>query len=100
MSPRLIKIIFDPGNLEECWRAIWWLSRPLLRHHDPVMVRDLFAAAVPLTKRGLQEAKNNRLMVEYIRSGLSIKKCAAILAERNKSLPRDYRYGPNGATNA
>jgi hypothetical protein len=95
-----VHIVFDPCNLEDCWYAICWLSRPILTHHDPAMVRDLFAAAVPFTKRRLQQAKNNRLLAEYIRSGLSIKKCAAILAERNRALPRDYRYGPNGTTNA
>jgi hypothetical protein len=39
------------------------------------------------------------LMAEYIKSGLSVKRFAANLAEKNKSLGRDYRYGANGSTN-
>jgi hypothetical protein len=39
-------------------------------------------------------------MAKYIASGLSVKRCAAMLAKENKSLARDARYGPSGTTSA
>ena len=62
--------------------------------------RCYLAEETPSTKRALQEARNDRLLAEYLRSGLSIRKFAAKLAEKNKSLSADNRYGPTGSTTA
>jgi len=69
-------------------------------HHGPDTLRRLLAEETPSTKRALQEARNDRLLAEYLRSGLSIRKFAAKLAEKNKSLSADNRYGPTGSTTA
>src|SRR5262249_37386189 len=92
-SPATVEwsIAFDPREPEDYRHAIRQLKAAVLLHHGPDTLRRLF---VPFTKRDLQAARNDRLLAEYIRSGLSIKRCAAVLAEKNKSLPSDYRYGP------
>ena len=88
---------FDARDLGECHRAVSQLLSAILKYHGPTIARRLFAEAS--SKRKLRVDKNVQLMTEYIRSGLSVKRFAANLAERNKSLARDYRYGANGTTN-
>jgi hypothetical protein len=92
-------ISFDPRELEDYRYAVRQLRAAVLLHHGPDTLRRLLAEESPTTKRALQQAKNDRLLAEYVRSGLSVKRCAAKLAEKNKSLPRDYRYGPTGSIN-
>jgi hypothetical protein len=95
-----VVIRFDPGKLQSCRRAILQLCAVIEDHHSPTVLRHLVVGAIPLDGRDLQLANNDRLLVKYMRSGLSIRKCAAMLAEKNKSLPPDLRYGPTGTTNA
>jgi hypothetical protein len=93
-------ISFNPRELEDYRYAVRQLRLAVLLHHGPDTLRRLLAEETPSTKRALQAARNDRLLAAYLRSGLSIRKCAAKLADKNKSLPRDYRYGPTGSTNA
>jgi len=93
-------ISFNPRDLEDYRYAIRQLRLAVSLHHGPDTLRRLLAEETPSTKRALQEARNDRLLAEYLRSGLSIRKFAAKLAEKNKSLSADNRYGPTGSTTA
>jgi hypothetical protein len=93
-------IWFNPRDLEDYRYAIRQLQAAVLVHHGPDTLRRLLQEETPSTKRAFQEARNDRLLAEYIRSGLSVGKCAAMLAEKNKTLPRESRYGPSGSTTA
>jgi hypothetical protein len=93
-------ISFDPRNLEDYRYAIRQLRMAILLHHGPDTLRRLLKEETPSTKRAVQEARNDRLLAVYFRSRLSIRKCAAKLAEKNKSLPPEYRFGPTGSTSA
>ena len=90
-----VVIRFDPGKLQSCRRAILQLCAVIEDHHSPTVLRHLVVGAIPLDGRDLQLANNDRLLVKYMRSGLSIRKCAAMLAEKNKSLPPDLRLWSN-----
>ena len=68
-------------------------------YHGLAAARGLFLKATP-SKRDVKAEKNITLMVAHILSKLSVRQCAVELAERNKSLPRDRRFGPYGTTNA
>jgi hypothetical protein len=88
---------FDPRDLKH-WRAvlrILWAD--ITWHHGPAIARRLFAEKVA-SRQEAREMSNDWLTIEYTRSGLSVKKFAAQLAEKNKSLLREHRC-LNGATN-
>jgi len=97
---RPVFICLHPQNLERCRGAIHKLHDAIAVTHGLAVAKRLFADEVPLNGRNLQKAKNDRLLAEYIRSGLSIKRCAAMLAEKNRTLPTARRHGPNGTTSA
>jgi hypothetical protein len=85
-------IIFDPDNLAECERAIKEMEIILRRRHGSAALTRLFLAATS-PKRYLQKEANIYLMATFMRSKLSAKQFAKKLAEKNKSLPRERRYG-------
>src|SRR6516162_7274078 len=93
-------ISFNPLDLEDYRYAIRQLQAAVLVHHGPDNFRRLLQEETPSTKRALQEARNDRLLAEFFRSGLTVRKFAAKLAEKNKTLPRESRYGPRGSTTA
>jgi hypothetical protein len=92
MSDTAKFIFFDPDNLADCERAIMEMEIILRRRHGSAAVTRLFSTAVS-SKRHLQKEANIYLMVAYMRSKLSAKRFAKALAEKNKSLPRERRYG-------
>ena len=75
-------ISFNPRELEDYRYAIRQLRAAVLLHHGPDTLRRLLAEETPSTKRALQEARNDRLLAEYLRSGLSVRKFAAKLAKK------------------
>jgi hypothetical protein len=79
-------ISFNPREPEDYRYAIRQLRMAILLHHGPDTLRRLLKEETPSTKRALQEARNDRLLAEYFRSGLSIRKFAAKLAEKDESL--------------
>jgi hypothetical protein len=97
---RPVFINLEPRDLERCRGVIRKLLDAIAVNHGLAVAQRLFAEEVPLNGRNLQKAKNDRLLAEYVRSGLSIKRCAAVLAEKNGTLPAARRHGPNGTTNA
>jgi hypothetical protein len=50
------------------------------------------------SRSAIKATKSLQLLGRYLISGLSVKRCAAKLAEENKSLPPDQRCGPKGST--
>ena len=98
-EPRWI-ISFNPQEPEDYRYAIRQLQAAVLVHHGPDTFRRLLQEETPSTKRALQEARNDRLLAEFFRSGLTVRKFAAKLAEKDKTLPRESRYGPRGSTTA
>lgn len=93
MSPRNL------DDLSDCHLAVWDLWSEIVKRHGPVITARLFARAA-LSRQGLREYKNDQLVAAQIKSGLGVRKFAAKLAKKNKSLSRDHRHGPNGSTNA
>jgi hypothetical protein len=95
------QISFDPRNLEDCERAIVELQTIIWQSHGAATVRRLFAGAVP-SKQNVKNHKNAELMGDYLhcsdRHGTSVGQYAKMIAEQNKSLPRDLRRGPSGST--
>jgi hypothetical protein len=83
----------------ECWFAIADLYQAIISRHGPAVTKRLFSEFVG-SKRQQQSIKNDWLLARYIKSGLSMRRFAAIVAEQNESLPRDQQHGPNGSTNA
>ena len=64
-------ISFNPRDLEDYRYAIRQLRLAVSLHHGPDTLRRLLAEETPSTKRALQEARNDRLLAEYLRSGLA-----------------------------
>jgi hypothetical protein len=89
---------FDPRDLDQCEVAVMSLWGEIMKHHGPVIAERLFAERTH-SKQSAREMRNVWLLIRYLRSRLSVKKFAAKLAERNKSLPPGHRT-PNGGTNA
>ena len=79
-------IWFNPRDLEDYRYAIRQLQAAVLVHHGPDTFRRLLQEETPSTKRALQEARNDRLLAEFVRSGLTVRKFAAKLAEKDESL--------------
>jgi hypothetical protein len=79
-------ISFNPLDLEDYRYAIRQLQAAVLVHHGPNAFRRLLQEETPSTKRALQEATNDRLLAEFVRSGLTVRKFAAKLAEKDESL--------------
>jgi hypothetical protein len=88
---------FDPRDLDHCQAAIMSLWSEIMKYHGPVMAECLFAERAQ-SKRNARDMRNVWLLIRYLRSGLSVKKFATKLAEKNKSLSR--HRGPNGGTSA
>src|SRR5262245_27115897 len=86
--------------VNDCRRVINELANDLWRRHGITITRRLLTVTTFASKRRRQRGKNLRLLRAYHDSRLSVKGFAAKIAEKNKSLSRDYRYGPNGSTNA
>jgi hypothetical protein len=93
-------ISFDADDIQDCKRAISELKMVILNMYGAAAARRLFADATP-SRRGVKTDKNAFLLAEYLlhkRYGGSVKRCAKDLAEANKRLPREWRYGPSGST--
>jgi adenine specific DNA methylase Mod len=95
----MARIQFDPEDKEGCERAFTGIALLIKLTHGEEFLMELFSKLIS-SKSALRQSKNTKLMVRYIRSGLSIEKCAAMLAEENKSLPKNERHGPYGTRNA
>ena len=95
------QISFDPDNIEDCRRAVDNLKNIIWQQHGVVTVRRLFGDAVP-SKQKMKNHKNAELMGDYLHHsechGASVREYAKMIAEQNKSLPRDLRRGPSGST--
>ena len=81
--------IFDPREPEDYRYAIRQLQAAVLLHHGPDTLQRLLQEETPSTKRALQEARNDRLLAEFVRSGLSVRKFAAKLAKKDGSMKRE-----------
>ena len=81
-------ISFDVNDVEDCRRALNQLANDIWRQHGLAITRGLLTKCVFASKQGLQRGKNFRLLRAYHDSGLSIKKFAAKIAEKNDSLGR------------
>ena len=77
-------IAFDARDLERCRAATLRLWGEIVRHHGPAVAQRLFAEFT--SRQMTRELNNDWLLIEYIKSGLSVKKFAAWFAEKNKSL--------------
>lgn len=95
--PQPPTIEFDVKDLNRCSEAVREIYEMIKQHHGPVIARRIFVAVNP-TKRGLKFSANVRLMIAFRRNKkLGVDKFAAKLAEKNKALPWEKRYG-TGAT--
>jgi hypothetical protein len=94
-------VSFYADDIEDCKRAISELKMVILKLYGAAAARRLFADATP-SRRGVKTDKNAFLLAEYLRRykhyGRSVKRCAKDLAEANRRLPREWRYGPSGST--
>ena len=88
---------FDPRDLDQCQIAVISLLAEIAKHHGHPIAQRLFAETVT-SKQNAREMKNVWLLIRYIRSGLSVKKFAAKLAEKNRSLTRQYRSLAGGTS--
>jgi hypothetical protein len=95
---KMEEVTLDISDLDKCYFALATLKALILNRYGPVVASRLFAK-VALTKKTIAANKNLRLMVIYMRSGLTPGKLAAKLANQNKNLPREERYGPTGSIN-
>jgi hypothetical protein len=87
----------DVKDVVSCEFAVDALYALVQRHHGRVTAQNLFGAKV-LTKRGRAGQKNFYLMVAYARMKKPVDRVAAELAEDNKTLPPEERWGPTGST--
>jgi hypothetical protein len=92
-----VQIVFDAANRLDCVRALNKMRDVLESAHGIEQVRHWFTL-LTWTQRDIKFIRNFQLVDEYIRSGLSLGQYAKGLAEKNRSLPRDQRYGPTGST--
>jgi hypothetical protein len=90
-------IRFDPTDIADCKRALLSLKIITERYHGMKAVQRLLLSMAD-SNRDVQRDANLRLMVAYISGQISAKQCSRELAKKNKSLPRDRRYG-GGSTN-
>jgi hypothetical protein len=93
----IVQISFDADDREDCVRALIKIQGVLENAYGMKQVGRWLARLTP-TQRDIKFSKNFQLMDEYIRSGLSVKRYAKKLAEKNGSLPRGQRHGPTGST--
>jgi hypothetical protein len=77
-------ISFNPRDLEDYRYAVRQLKAAFLLHHNPDTLRRLLQEETPLTRRDLQEARNDRLLAAYFRSGRSIRRFAAVIADKEQ----------------
>jgi hypothetical protein len=96
MTPRTLTVNID--DLHDCRRAIDKLGFAIWKRHGLAATRKLFAECTMVSKRALKGRRNMRLLEEFLASPLSVDKFAASAAEKNKSLPHEYRMGPTGST--
>jgi DNA-binding NarL/FixJ family response regulator len=97
VNPRQpINITFDVDDPDDCSRAVNELGAAIWQHHGQEMARRLFSECALVSKRALAKRKNIRLLAVFRRSAWGVEKTAAYIAERNKSLGRDFRFGPTG----
>src|SRR5262249_21145443 len=75
------------------------LAAAISASQGAAMTQWLFTNVV-WSRRELRERKNLDLLRDYERSGLSVKKFAAAVADSNRSLHALYRWGPHGSTDA
>jgi hypothetical protein len=95
-----IRIEFDVSDIKDCEAAVRHIVSAIRHEYGEEFLWKLFSQFFP-PKSVLRKSKNVQLMVRYVESGLSMEKCAAMLAEENNSLPRDKRqWGPKGTTSA
>jgi hypothetical protein len=87
-----VNISFDLDDIADCEKAAAEISILIELRHGPAAARRLFLSHTK-SPRQLQKDANLRLMVAYMGGQISAKQCARELAEKNKSLPRDHRYG-------
>jgi hypothetical protein len=74
----------DLQDLEQCRIAILSLWSDIVKRHGPVVAQRLFAERV-MSPQTARDSGNDWLLIQYIRSGLSVKRFAAQFAEKNKT---------------
>jgi hypothetical protein len=98
--PKPHVIEFDVEDLAQCNLVAQDLYEMIEQEHGPIIAQGVFSNVTP-TKRRLAFNKNVRLMVAFRKhEQLGVQQAATKLAEENKGLPRERRYGPTGTTSS
>jgi len=91
-----VTITFDAFDLQDCIDAVTSLVAAVVMHHGAAVTAKIFSVVIG-SKRKQQARINRDLLFAYRKSGLSVKKFAAFIAEENNRLSPLYRYGPSGS---
>jgi hypothetical protein len=92
----ILKIEIDPKDIKACAAAAVMLYAMMREHHGTAAANEIMNRPL-LTKRDAADLKNYELL-KAADGDRSVEEVATELAERNKSLPRELRYGPTGST--
>jgi hypothetical protein len=90
-----LKIELNAKDIEACKLAVLQLYAAIQVHHGIPSANKVMTQFL-LSKRNIAAMKNYHLL--RASEGKSAEQAAAELAEQNKSLPRQSRYGPTGTT--
>jgi hypothetical protein len=98
--PKPHEIDFDVKDLAQCHLVAQDVYEMIEQEHGPIIAQRIFSSVTP-TKRRLAFNKNVRLMVAFRKhEQLGVHQAAAKLAEENKALSGERRYGPTGTTSS
>jgi hypothetical protein len=92
-----VSIILNTRDIKHCQQVAHLIGSVTAMCHGIHAAESIMRKAVP-TKRQIQADKNYVLL--QAAKGRIAEKAAVDLAEQNKSLPHDQRYGPTGTTSA
>jgi hypothetical protein len=97
-SDCILSIKFDLKDVEACKKAVTQLYTAIIEYQGIAAANEVMKTPL-LSKRDIATFKNARLLMATRGYGYrSVEQAAAEIAERNKSLPNELRYGPTGST--
>src|SRR5262249_23305713 len=90
----------DPlGTIDHCWSTAVNLFSEIEKRHGTTVAKRLFRSLGSPSPRQRKKVQDAMLLSTYEIYGGNVQRFARYLAETNKKLPKERRFGPRGSTN-